>query len=286
MFQKQYARNNEWELDPAMGTITKALELLAFFSRANPSIGLTDFVRLAQRDKATVHRHLVELEQNGFLEQDKVSRAYRLGPAILRLTGVREATFPMRAVLRPLVTQMAEDAGELVHVSLLQGDFMSPVFHADPKRHGTAVSFDEAQLQPLHATASGLAALAFTSDKLRKHILSKPLKPYTDRTITDATTLQDTLHQIRRYGVARSDRAFDPEVASQGVPLFDQSGDVIGALSIAVPTVRLDEGRLALLESILRGGMAAVTVSLGGNIPPSFAALWADTDPSNIHSEA
>ena len=103
-----------------MGTITKALELLNFFSRSRPEIGLGEFVRLSGRDKATVHRHLVELEANGFLDQHPDTRAYRLGPALLRLSGVREITHPVRSVLRPIVTQMADDLGELVHVSLIQ----------------------------------------------------------------------------------------------------------------------------------------------------------------------
>jgi len=80
-----------------MGTISKALDLLGHFSSTRSQIGLTEFVTLTRRDKATVHRHLSELEQNGFLEQHPQTRAYRLGPALLRLAAVREAAFPMRA---------------------------------------------------------------------------------------------------------------------------------------------------------------------------------------------
>ena len=104
-----------------MGTVTKALELLDHFSALRSEIGLGDFVRLTGRDKATVHRHLAELEQNGFLEQDAVSRAYRIGPALLRLAAVREAAFPVRRLLRPIVTDLAEAVGELAHATLLQG---------------------------------------------------------------------------------------------------------------------------------------------------------------------
>ncbi|NJO36356.1 MAG: helix-turn-helix domain-containing protein [Rhizobiales bacterium] len=144
-----------------MGTITKALDLLNVFSRSNPELGLGDVVRLTGRDKATVHRHLVELQQNGFLEQHPKTRAYRLGPALLRLSGVREATHPFRQLIRPVVTQLADQVGELAHASLLQGTRLSPAFHADPERHGTRVRFDEAEMLPLHATSSGLAVLAF-----------------------------------------------------------------------------------------------------------------------------
>ncbi|RYH02629.1 IclR family transcriptional regulator [Salipiger sp. IMCC34102] len=258
-----------------MGTITKALDLLGYFSRTRPSIGLGEFVRLTGRDKATVHRHLVELEQNGFLEQDSVTRAYRLGPAILRLTSVRESTFPTRAVLRPLVTELSEDLDELVHASMLQGRILSPIFHADPKRHGTQVSFDEAEMQPLHATASGLVVLAFADDALREAVLAGPLAAHTDRTITDPEALRARLVEIRAAGLARAAGGFDTEVASQAAPLFGASGAVIGALSVAMPSGRGTDDRLESFRARLCAGAARATVSLGGTVPPDLAALWA-----------
>ena len=100
-------------------------------------------------DKATVHRHLSELEQNGFLEQHPVTRAYRLGPAILRLSAVRETTNPLRSVVRPIILELSNEVGELVHFSLLQGLNLSPVHNADPRIHGTQVFFEEAELLPL-----------------------------------------------------------------------------------------------------------------------------------------
>ena len=126
-----------------MGTITKALKLLTHFSSDRGEIGLASFVRLSGGDKATVRRHLVELEQNGFLEQHPETRSYRLGPALLRLASVREKHFPIRAGITPIVDKMAAELGELVHASLLQGGVMSPVYHFDPLRHGLRVIFDE-----------------------------------------------------------------------------------------------------------------------------------------------
>ena len=115
-----------------MGTITKALELLNEFSPSRAEIGLVEMARLTGRDKATVHRHLTELEANGFLEQNPSTRAYRLGAAVLRLAALREHSFPTRRLLRPLVTELAEEIGELVHASLLQSDGLSPLCACRP----------------------------------------------------------------------------------------------------------------------------------------------------------
>lgn len=264
-----------------MGTITKALELLGLFSRARPEIGLGEFVRLTGRDKATVHRHLVELERNGFLEQHPGTRAYRLGPAILRLSGVREATHPVRSALRPVVERMAAALGELVHVSLLQGRQLSPAVHADPLVHGTAVHFDEAEMLPLHATSSGLAVLAFAGPALAEAVLAGPLATHTGRTITDAARLRALLDAVRESGVASLDRAFDDEVCSQGVPIFGASGAVAGALSVAVPVVRATAAKRAAVRDALLAGAVEASRALGGTVPEPLARTWreAAADP-------
>lgn len=255
-----------------MGTITKALDLLGHFSTARSEIGLSEFVRLSGRDKATVHRHLSELEDNGFLEQHPVSRAYRLGPALLRLAGVREAAFPVRNLLRPIVTDLSESVGELAHASLLQGDVLSPVFHADPHLHGTQVHFDESEMLPMHATSSGLAVLAFAPDELRERILSRPLPMHTGQTVTDPARLRTMIEEVRRIGLAQITGGFDAEVASQGAPLFGEGGIVIGALSVAVPAVRAKPGRMNEIATKLREAAGAASLSLGGTAPPPFHA--------------
>jgi DNA-binding IclR family transcriptional regulator len=246
-----------------MGTITKALDLLTHFSPGRGEIGLTEFVRLTGRDKATVHRHLTELEQNGFLEQHPATRAYRLGPALLRLAAVREAAFPMRALLRPIVTELSEAVGELAHASLLQGDVLSPLFHADPQLHGTQVHFDPSEILPLHATSSGLAVLAFGDPELRQRVLSRPLPPFTARTVTDAETLRAMIERTRATGLSRLEGSFDREVTSQGAPLFGEGGRVVGALSVAVPALRATPERMDDIARHLHAVARDASLSLG-----------------------
>lgn len=255
-----------------MGTITKALELLTHFSPSRGEIGLAEFVRLTGRDKATVHRHLTELEQNGFLEQHPTTRAYRLGPALLRLAAVREAAFPVRALLRPIVTELSEAVGELAHASLLQGDALSPLFHADPQLHGTQVHFDPSEILPLHATSSGLAVLAFAGDDLRQRVLSRPLPPFTARTVTDPETLREMIAQTRATGLSRLEGSFDREVTSQGTPLFGEGGRVVGALSVAVPALRATPERMDDISRHLHAVARDASLSLGAR-PADLAVL-------------
>lgn len=81
-----------------MGTVTKALNLLSFFTQNRHEIGLSDLTRLSGLNKATVYRLMGELQAAGFVEQVGPDRAYRLGPELLRLAALREAAVPILSV--------------------------------------------------------------------------------------------------------------------------------------------------------------------------------------------
>jgi len=253
-----------------MGTITKALTLLNHFSSEDAEIGLAKFVRLSGGDKATVRRHLVELDENGFLEQNPETRKYRLGPAILRLAAVRERNFPMRSVLGPIVDDMASRLGELVHASLLQGDMMSTVYHADPKVHGTRVIFDEAELLPLHATASGLAILAFGPEDARDYTIAQDRPSYAPNTVIAKSDLLHLVRQTREQGYSFSDQYFTSDIQSYGMPFFGLDAVAIGTIAVPVPKARMTEALRERIIAELRRGCVTVTRSLGGDLPPGF----------------
>lgn len=253
-----------------MGTITKAVTLLNHFSSDRAEIGLASFVRLTGGDKATVRRHLQELEENGYLEQNPETRKYRLGPAILRLAAVRETSFPLRTFIRPIVHGMAETLGELVHAALLQGDVMSTVYSADPKVHGTRVIFDESEMLPLHATASGLAMLAFGPESAVDYAIAQDRKSYAPNTVIGKSDLLHLVRQTQAQGYSFSDQYFTNDIQSHGMPFFGPKGTAVGTLAVPVPAGRLTPDLRDRIIDELRRGCAAITHALGGTMPAAF----------------
>jgi DNA-binding IclR family transcriptional regulator len=259
-----------------MGTIGKALALLELFSVARPEIGLAEFRRLTGRDKATLHRHLAELAAAGFVEQDRDSRLYRLGPAVVRLAAVRERCFPARAAVAPHVDALSRELGELVHVALLQGRALSPLYHADATIHATRVFYDEAELLPLHATSSGLAMLAFGPAELLETLCGAKLTRYTPHTPADPEALRAEVATTRARGWASSDESFEEEVVSQAVPLFGPGGGAaVGTLAVALPKGRATSETRARITAALLRAAAPVSAALGGTIPETLQRLWA-----------
>jgi len=258
-----------------LSTVSKAIDLLSWFSVERAQIGLAEFQRLTGRDKATTYRYLSALEESGLLEQDSQTRAYRMGPAVLRLAHVREATVPRRSGVRLVLPALAEATGELAHASILQGTSLVTLTDHASTRHSARVVLDEPVL-PLHATGSGLAVLAVADHALLKATLKK-LDRYTDKTHTSKAALEEAVQQTRQTGFGIIDQAYEEGVFGIGVPLFDSSNSVAGAVAVASVATRVTAESIDIIKRELITAARQITRSWGGTIPVKLDQLWDDT---------
>lgn len=260
-----------------MGTVSKALSLLSFFGQTRRAIGLSDMARLSGLNKATAYRMLSELQEQGFVEQVGTDRSYRLGPEVLRLAALRELAVPMLSVSRVMLQRLCEATGETAHVSLMQGTKLNALAHAYSTRHATRVMMDDDYILPFHATASGLAVLAFAPEDLRSAVLAAPLARFTDRTVTDPGRLRALLQAVRTSGIAESVSGLEADVHAHAAPIFGTADTPIGAIAVAAPVSRMSAGQKRLIETELRAAARELTLRTGG--------FWPDDYPRAIHAE-
>ncbi|WP_419907924.1 IclR family transcriptional regulator [Hoeflea sp.] len=255
-----------------MGTVDKALSLLDFFSESRPEIGLSDLARMAGHDKATVLRLMSALADRGFVEQNVKTREFRLGPALLRLAHIREASLPQRASARPILERMSQESGETVHLLLLGKSHLETIDFIETSAHAMRVYMDAGERIPLHASASGHACLAYMPEKDAERALSGALKRYTDHTITEAGAILSRLGSIRETGIAEIDRGFEDGVYGMAAPIFASDGSVTGAVGIATPCSRVTDAFRNKAHAIIRRAAGDITRAWGGVAPSDAIA--------------
>jgi DNA-binding IclR family transcriptional regulator len=257
-----------------MQTVDKVMRLLGEFSPALPEIGLSELARRAGYDKAATRRFLVALGQHGLIEQNPETRKYRLGPGFLRFARVREATLPLAALVRPALEALARGTGETAHASLLLGDRLVTLAVAEPAR-ATRVFVDPTVPLPLHATASGLACLAFMPPASAEALIGAgPLPAFTASTPSGAS-LRALIETARRSGFARAERSFEEEVVGTAAPLFDWAGRPLGAVAVAAVASRFTAEAGQAIAAAVMATAVALTRATGGEPHPALLAAAA-----------
>ena len=262
-----------WKGPLDLSSAAKTLELLAYFSTTRPEIGLSQLCKLAKRDKATTHRHLQALEKTGFVEKNPITKQYRLGPAVLQLAQTREATVPRKAGVQAPLFDLADATGETSHVTVLSGTTVYELMSCDSPKHGTRAIVD-IQTFPLHATASGLCALAFGPEALIDVALNE-LQPFTRTTATTSEDLHTMVEAIRNTGFGRADRSFEDDVQGLSAPIFDQTGHFAGAVSVASVAARFTPDLERIIKTQLVITARQISNNWGGTVPAQIKAIWA-----------
>ena len=75
---------------------------------------------------------------------------------------------------------------------------------------------------------------ALLPEEREAYLASTDFKPVTSRTVTDPQHLAEILSRVKSYGYAWVDGELDPAICGMAVPLRDQAGQVVAAISISM----------------------------------------------------
>ena len=76
--------------------------------------------------------------------------------------------------------------------------------------------------------------LAHAPTDVQEAVLAAPLRAWTPWTITEPARLRSVLADVRRTGVAISDRQVTDDAVSVAAPVVGRGGEVVAALSLVV----------------------------------------------------
>jgi IclR family acetate operon transcriptional repressor len=244
-------------------SVDRALTLLETIAELGGETTLSRLARRTGLNISTCHHLLATLVQRGFVTKGLGRRGYALGARILYLSHVcLQVDLPRRA--QSAVDRISQATGETVQLAALQGDELVNVLKRE-SRH--AVRVDGGTMgtaAAVHATATGKAILAWLpEDEIRRVVMAHGLTKFTPNTITDFAALMEALRGVRRNGVAFDREEFRPGVICVGAAIRDQSGAVVGAISVSTPTMRASEGHLDHMRDEVLAATRALSLELG-----------------------
>jgi IclR family acetate operon transcriptional repressor len=250
-----------------MGTVDKALSLMRFFSPQIPELGLSELARKSGFDKATTLRCLNALERNGFVEQDVLSRKYRVGLSPFHLAQIREQSFPVESIIAEHLDALAARVGETAHGTLMAGRDPVTVAISSPNR-ALFVHVSPSTALPWHATASGIAIAAHLPDEAQKELLDRlEFAPFTPKTPSNKEDMRTEWNVCRESGIACVQSTFEDDVVGTAAPIFGQTGHAVGSVAIASVALRMTPDLQTQIASELRRVSQIITNTIGGVLP-------------------
>ncbi len=251
--------------------VDRVMKVLDCFTFETPELRLTDISEQLGLSKAQVLRIVSTLESGGYLERDAETKRYRLGVRLFHLGMIVRHRMDLRELSLPHLRRLADVTEETA--ALFVPDPLGPICTAVVQsRRAMRVFAQLGARMPWNAGTSPKVILAYLPETERERILAlTDFKSYTDFTVTDPERLRDILSEIRCVGYHVGDRDLDEDAMGISAPIFDDGGQIAGAVGVAAPAVRLTEAELGRSINLVREVTAAISRELGYHPRPEAA---------------
>lgn len=220
-----------------VAALDRAIAILDAFTKADRSLSLAEIAARTGLYKSTILRLAHSLLRGQLLERLDDGR-YRVGPATFRLGALYQRSVVAVDILLPIMRDLSERSWESVAFYVRSGDVRTCLYRVESK-HPIRYTIREGDVLPLLVGSGGRVLAAFSGQQG---------EPY--------ETIRKTCNCL-----AVGDR--DPETAGVSAPVFGPGRALLGALTLAGPSSRVDAAFLQRMKRPLLEAAARATRAFG-----------------------
>ena len=236
--------------------LSRALGALELLAQHPQGIALQHVADSLNIPKSAAHRLLASLVEHGYVRQDSASAHYVLTMRLLTVALGFLALSGINDIAQPLMDRLAASTGELVRLSVIEGEPPNQsqvwVGKAQGAQQGLRYDPDMGRTAPLSCTATGFAWLACLSDEEALQLVSRQgIATGAELGRNAPRTLKEVLARIelaRQRGYAMVTDSSEPGLAAVATAVrHPVHQGVVGVLSVSGPSARLTEERMQAL---------------------------------------
>jgi IclR family transcriptional regulator, pca regulon regulatory protein len=225
-----------------VSSLARGLEVLRAFNRTRRKMTLSEVAAETGNTRAGARRILLTLVHEGYAVAD--GKLFDLTPQVLELGYSVLSSKGAWDIARPFIDHLSEEIRESVSAAVL--DKFDVVYVSGAQYHRViSVGITVGARFPAHCTATGRVLLAAQPPENWPGMLQNiPLTRMTDRTVTDRVAFRKVLEDVREKGWSLVDQELETGLMSIAVPLRNSAGQLVGAINVGVPTVRMTAGEM------------------------------------------
>jgi IclR family transcriptional regulator, acetate operon repressor len=223
--------------------VDRGADLLVRVLESEQPVALTDLASAAGLPKSTASRLVSALERRGLIEQDGERGRLRPGPAILRVAERSMLERSIVEVSRPALDALAGASGETINLAVPGPEGVEHIAQVDSRHFLGAGQWLGRSVGYGHS-ANGKVFAAFGRGPA-------------------GAAAPAELEAVRRDGFATSIDELEAGLSAMAAPVRGARGEVIAALSISGPTLRMTPERIAELQQVLMSEARTLSRRLG-----------------------
>lgn len=228
------------------------LELLAKHAEGLELASIADKLGIP---RSAVHRLLSDLVLSGYVRQIREHGDYMLSTKLVSLGLTFLSNSGIVDIAQPLLNRLAEISGELVRLSVVDGERLTWVARAQGARQGLRYDPDMGADARFSCSSSGWAFMStFNNDEVIKKVSTQGFGKVGDFGPNAPQNIEDLLFNVevtRQRGFSVTQETYALGLNALSAPVSLKGQPALGVLTIAGPSFRLTLERMQTLGSDL-----------------------------------
>ena len=228
------------------------LELLAKHAEGLELASIADKLGIP---RSAVHRLLSDLVLSGYVRQIREHGDYMLSTKLVSLGLTFLSNSGIVDIAQPLLNRLAEISGELVRLSVVDGERLTWVARAQGARQGLRYDPDMGADARFSCSSSGWAFMStFNNDEVIKKVSTQGVGKVGDFGPNAPQNIEDLLFNVevtRQRGFSVTQETYALGLNALSAPVSLKGQPALGVLTIAGPSFRLTLERMQTLGSDL-----------------------------------
>jgi DNA-binding IclR family transcriptional regulator len=231
----------------------RVMQVIAALARSRDGLSLTQISAQLAVPKTSLFSLLRSLEAGGYVISE--NGHHRLGQETYTIAATIQKTDAFPGNVRPIFLELHKACEETVMLGVAADDW-SHLVYVDVIEASSWLRYSAnvGAHRPLYSTSMGLTLLAFaTREQQARYLETAQLAPVTAHTITSTKGLMLAFREIRARGYVSSSGSIEGATGVSS-PVFDRTGALHAAVSMAGPTARYERDAERFAELVMTCG--------------------------------
>jgi DNA-binding IclR family transcriptional regulator len=198
---------------------------------------LREIIAITGFTKNRVFRIISTLTDLGYLFKEDNGAGYSLGAKFLLLGEHVRDRSNLRQKAAPFLEELVRETNDAAHLYTTLGKDLVCVTNRIGS-HMVQAAGHIGEHIPIHIGPAKVILAYKPESEIDQYLAQVKITPFTEATVTDKKMLRTELKAIRSQGYCVDHEEFEDGCHAFSAPVRDLSGEPIGALLLAVPTIR------------------------------------------------
>ncbi|WP_124067948.1 IclR family transcriptional regulator [Clostridium sp. E02] len=236
-------------------TTQRTVEILKLISKSPDGTTLDELCDKLNLPKTSAYDIVTTLAEMSMVNVTRGQKQnYTIGLMAYRIGVNYTNNLDFIGIIEPLLKAFSREVGKTVFFGIPSDHYVVYICKFEPE-NPIITTATVGSKNPMYCTSLGKVILAYIEDERREQIMNRiRFTKYTDRTIKNKEQLLWELERVKERGYAFDAREMEEHMQCVGAPVFDQDGNVLGAISVS-SLYKPAEDYEALGKLVMRKGL-------------------------------